>query len=216
MKIRLQSEYHDAETGGSSNSTLGPKGYLSFIITQANLSYKYESRFGAQFFLGLEEKPRGLGYLPDDDEGNVLWGRKHKFIHAEISCSREYPCCIMLLWLCVCIPRHVLPFPTYPSLQAHENEPTVLTHAALLSHTGVPLVHSSTSKEYNKINSKQTVYTSGKKLVNTGCRIQWTNCIMPTTKGCEHSSLCHWLSFNLSNSFSKHFWSEVPQRPRHD
>ena len=63
----------------------------------------------------------------------------------------------MLLWPCVCIPRHVLPSPTYPSLQAHENEPTVLRHAALLSHTGVSLAHSSTSKEENKkMNSNYT------------------------------------------------------------
>ena len=40
-----------------------------------------------------------------------------------------------------------MPSPMYPSLQAHRNEPTVLRHAALMSHTGDSLAHSSKSEE---------------------------------------------------------------------
>lgn len=38
----------------------------------------------------------------------------------------------------------------YPPLQAHENEPTVLRHAALMSHAGDSLEHSFKSEENKK------------------------------------------------------------------
>ena len=60
----------------------------------------------------------------------------------------------MLSWRCVCIPRHVCPSPRYPLLQEHANEPSVFTHAALLSHKVLSLAHSSMSKK--KTTDKQT------------------------------------------------------------
>lgn len=57
----------------------------------------------------------------------------------------------MLPWSSISIPRQILPSPVYPSLQAHEKEPTVLRHAALMSHAGTSLVHSSKSEENKKI-----------------------------------------------------------------
>ena len=58
----------------------------------------------------------------------------------------------MLPWSSICIPRQIMPSPMYPALQAHENEPTVLRHAALMSHAGDSLAHSSKSeKKINKI-----------------------------------------------------------------
>lgn len=40
-----------------------------------------------------------------------------------------------------------MPSPMYPGLQAHENEPTVLKHAALMSHAGDSLAHSFKSEK---------------------------------------------------------------------
>ena len=56
----------------------------------------------------------------------------------------------MLPWSSICIPRQIFPFPKYPPLQAHENEPTVLRHAALMSHAGDSLEHSFKSEENKK------------------------------------------------------------------
>ena len=66
--------------------------------------------------------------------------------------SREQACCRTLLGRRVCIPRHVCPSAVNPLLQEHENEPSVLTQAALMSHGGFSAVHSSMSKENNGIN----------------------------------------------------------------
>lgn len=53
----------------------------------------------------------------------------------------------MLPWSSICIPRQIMPSPMYPGLQAHENEPTVLKHAALMSHAGDSLAHSFKSEK---------------------------------------------------------------------
>ena len=67
--------------------------------------------------------------------------------------SREQACCRTLPGRRVsCIPRHVCPSAVNPLLQEHENEPSVLTQAALMSHGGFSAAHSSMSKENNGIN----------------------------------------------------------------